>query len=212
MLSKLFGKNQNNIKGTLMFPNDGTCDMEQVVAILLEKINSEHNGNDAENCKYNIAQFYDFAEGQFQKEIRFLDELTLGAYNNGRLILESNQRVAMMMKPLLSFYTEIQNSELQQFALMNSTDAMKKTQQYQECSEKAIKKNFQGHDIVNLLNKREKLMNKKKMSAMSMLKNLDFSNLEGSLNSIIAGTPETASIDAQIEELTSQINRMLSTM
>jgi hypothetical protein len=212
MLSKLFGKNQNNIKGTLMFPNDGTCNMEQVVAILLEKINAEQSIDDIENGKYNIAQFYDFAEGQFQKEIRFLEELTLGAYNNGRLILESNQRVATMMKPLLSFYTEIQNAELQQFALMNSTDAMKKTQQYQEYSEKAIKKNFQGHDVIGLLNKREKLMNKKKMSAMSMLKNLDFSNLEGSLNSIIAGTPETASIDTQIEELTSQINTMLSTM
>ena len=212
MLSKLFGKNQNNIKGTLMFPNDGTCDMEQVVTILLEKINTEQNANGIENCKYNIAQFYDFAEGQFQKEIRFLDELTLGAYNNGRLILESNQRVAGMMKPLLSFYAEIQNAELQQFALMNSTDAMKKTQQYQEYSEKAIKKNFQGHEIINLLSKREKLLNKKKMSAMSMLKNLDFSNLEESFNSIMAGTPETASIDEQIEELTSKINAMLATM
>lgn len=212
MLSKLFGKNQNNIKGTLIFPNDGSCDIEQVVAILLEKMNSEENAESMENYKYNISEFYHFAENQFQEEIRFLEELSLGAYNNGRLILESNKRVANMMKPLLSFYTEIQNAELQQFALMNSTDAMKKTQQYQEYSEKAIRKNFQGHEIVDLLNKREKLLNKKKMSAMSMLKNLDFSNLEESLNSIISGTPETTSLDEHIDELTSQINAMLATM
>lgn len=212
MLSKLFGKNQNNIKGTLIFPNDGSCDMEQIVAILLEKMNSEENAESMENCKYNISEFYHFAENQFQEEIRFLEELSLGAYNNGRLILESNKRVANMMKPLLSFYTEIQNAELQQFALINSTDAMKKTQQYQEYSEKAIRKNFQGHEIVDLLNKREKLLNKKKMSAMSMLKNLDFSNLEESLNSIISGTPENTSLDEHIDELTSQINAMLATM
>ena len=212
MLSKLFGKKEENVKGTALFPVDGSCNLSQMSETLISKINEECKAEDIENYKYNICLFYEYAENEFQKEMIYLRELTPGAYDNGRNILASNNRVADMLKPLLSFYGNIQNAELQQFALMNSTDAMKKMQSYQEFSEKTIKKVFMGHEIVSLLNKREKLMNKKKMSAMSMLKNLDLSNLEESFNSIMAGTPESASLDEQIEDLTSQINTMLSTM
>jgi hypothetical protein len=213
MLSKLFGKKENNLKGTLLFTNDGTCDCLQISTNLLNIFNEEFKEAEVENYKYNICAFYDYMEKLFENEMRFLEELTLGAYNNGRLILESNNRVSTMAKPLISFYTGIKNAELQQFALFNSTDAMKKMQHYQEKSEKIIRKNFQGHEIISLMDKREKLIDKRKKNAMSMLKNIDLTNLEGSLNAIMSGNgTDTNNIDEQIEELTSQINTMLSTM